>query len=74
MKNLIAPAFIATLLIAGCSDSGSQSSVGSVASTVGGALFDHSGYRSAFVASAVVLLAAALLSLMTSRAQTSRVA
>ena len=43
-------------------------------STAGGALFDRSGYRSTFAASAVVLLVAALLSLMTSRAQTSRVA
>ncbi len=38
-------------------------------STVGGLLFDASGYRSTFVASAAVLLFAALLSLMTARSQ-----
>ncbi len=37
-------------------------------STVGGVLFDSSGYQSTFVASASVLLLAALLSLLTSRA------
>lgn len=37
-------------------------------STVGGVLFDSSGYESTFVASAIVLLLAALLSLLTSRA------
>ena len=41
MKNLIAPAFIATLLIAGCSDSGSQSSVGSVAAEAAAAAADE---------------------------------
>ena len=41
-------------------------------STVGGMLFDHSGYRSTFVASATVLLLAAFLSLMTSRSQAQR--
>jgi predicted MFS family arabinose efflux permease len=38
-------------------------------STVGGLLFDASGYRSTFVASAAVLLFAALLSMMTARSQ-----
>ncbi|MEO6817699.1 MAG: MFS transporter [Edaphobacter sp.] len=36
-------------------------------STVGGLLFDHLGYQSAFVVSAAVLLAAAFLTLLTSR-------
>ena len=39
-------------------------------STLGGLLFDKSGYQSTFVTSAVVLLVAALLALLTSRAQT----
>jgi predicted MFS family arabinose efflux permease len=39
-------------------------------STVGGVLFDHSGYRSTFVASAVMLLVAAVLIAMTSRSET----
>nr|WP_295374719.1 MFS transporter [Pseudoxanthomonas sp.] len=39
-------------------------------STVGGVLFDHSGYRSTFVASAMVLLLGAFVTLLTSRAQT----
>jgi predicted MFS family arabinose efflux permease len=43
-------------------------------STIGGLLFDNSGYRSAFVASAVMLLVAALLSLLTSRSQTPQAA
>ena len=38
-------------------------------STVGGLLFDGSGYRSTFAASAAVLLIAALLTCLTSRAQ-----
>lgn len=38
-------------------------------STVGGLLFDASGYRSTFIASAAVLLAAAFLTFQTSRAQ-----
>ncbi|WP_141452846.1 MFS transporter [Pseudoxanthomonas sp. z9] len=42
-------------------------------STVGGMLFDHSGYRSTFVASAAVLLLGAGLTLLTSRASLSRV-
>ncbi len=37
-------------------------------STVGGILFDTTGYRGAFVASAVVLLAAALLAFLTAKA------
>lgn len=37
-------------------------------STVGGMLFDHSGYRSTFVASATMLLAAVLLAFLTARA------
>ncbi|MBE2321301.1 MFS transporter, partial [Solirubrobacter sp. CPCC 204708] len=41
-------------------------------STIGGLLFDHSGYRSTFLASAAVLLIAALLTLITSRSDTSR--
>lgn len=43
-------------------------------STVGGVLFDHSGYQSTFVASAAVLLFGAFLTLLTSRVQTPRVA
>jgi len=43
-------------------------------STAGGMLFDSSGYRSTFVASAAVLLAGAFLTLLTSRSQTPRVA
>ncbi|TPG75898.1 MFS transporter [Pseudomonas arsenicoxydans] len=43
-------------------------------STVGGLLFDSSGYQSTFVASAAVLLLAALLTVLTSRSKTSRVA
>lgn len=38
-------------------------------STVGGLLFDAAGYRSTFVASAAVLLLAALLAFLTARAQ-----
>lgn len=38
-------------------------------STVGGLLFDSAGYRSTFVASAAVLLFAALLAFLTSRSQ-----
>lgn len=41
-------------------------------STVGGLLFDTSGYRSTFVASATVLLLAAALTFLTSRSQVSR--
>jgi len=36
-------------------------------STVGGLLFDHSGYRSTFIASAVLLAICAVLTLMTAR-------
>ncbi|MGV8960807.1 MAG: MFS transporter [Stenotrophomonas sp.] len=43
-------------------------------STVGGALFDHSGYSSTFVASAAVLLLGAFLSLMTWRSQSPQAA
>lgn len=43
-------------------------------STAGGMFFDSSGYRSTFVASAVVLLLGALLTLLTSRATASQVA
>jgi len=42
-------------------------------STLGGLLFDSSGYRSTFVASAVVLLVAALLTFLASRSQFSRI-
>lgn len=38
-------------------------------STIGGVLFDGSGYRATFVASAVLLVGAAALAFMTSRAQ-----
>ena len=41
-------------------------------STVGGVLFDHSGYQSTFVASAAVLLLGAFLTLLASRSQTLR--
>ncbi|HVF16113.1 MAG TPA: MFS transporter [Steroidobacteraceae bacterium] len=41
-------------------------------STVGGALFDSSGYQSTFVTSAAVLLFGAFLTLLTSRSQMSR--
>ncbi|MBH3343775.1 MFS transporter [Pseudomonas parafulva] len=43
-------------------------------STVGGLLFDATGYRSTFVASAAVLLLAAFLAFTTSRAQTRQAA
>lgn len=43
-------------------------------STVGGLLFDSAGYRSTFVASAVVLLAAAFLAFLTARSQVRRAA
>jgi predicted MFS family arabinose efflux permease len=43
-------------------------------STMGGALFDSSGYQSTFVASAAVLLFGAFLTLRTSRSQTSQAA
>lgn len=42
-----------------------------VGSTLGGVLFDASGYRSTFLASMALLLGAALLAFMTSRSQTS---
>lgn len=41
-------------------------------STVGGVLFDASGYQSTFIASAVVLLIGAFLTFQTSRAQASQ--
>jgi predicted MFS family arabinose efflux permease len=40
-------------------------------STVGGLLFDHSGYRSTFVASAALLVICAVLTAMTARQSTS---
>ncbi|WP_181084053.1 MFS transporter [Stutzerimonas stutzeri] len=43
-------------------------------STVGGLLFDMSGYQSAFVASAVLLLIAAFLTLLTARSQAAKTA
>jgi predicted MFS family arabinose efflux permease len=43
-----------------------------VGSTVGGALFDASGYQSTFIASAVMLLLGAFLTLQTSRSQASQ--
>jgi predicted MFS family arabinose efflux permease len=43
-------------------------------STVGGMLFDASGYRSTFVASAAVLLIAACLTFLTSRSEASEAA
>lgn len=45
-----------------------------VGSTVGGVLFDSSGYQSTFVASAAMLLLAAFLSVMTSRSQAPQAA
>jgi predicted MFS family arabinose efflux permease len=42
-------------------------------STIGGLLFDHTGYQSTFIASAVVLLLAAFLTFLTSRSQAIRV-
>lgn len=38
-------------------------------STMGGSLFDHSGYRATFVASAVLLLLATILTFLTSRSE-----
>ncbi|WP_416047438.1 MFS transporter [Cupriavidus basilensis] len=38
-------------------------------STMGGSLFDHSGYRATFVASAVLLLIATILTFLTSRSE-----
>jgi len=46
----------------------------SLGATVGGLLFDRSGYQSTFVASAAVLLLAAFLTVLTSRAQAPRAA
>lgn len=43
-------------------------------STIGGLLFDMNGYQSTFVASAVLLLIAALLAFLTSRADPARTA
>jgi predicted MFS family arabinose efflux permease len=43
-------------------------------STLGGLLFDASGYRSTFVASAAVLLLAACLTVLTSRSEASQAA
>jgi predicted MFS family arabinose efflux permease len=43
-------------------------------STVGGLLFDHSGYQSTFMASAAMLIISALLTLLTLRADMSRTA
>jgi len=43
-------------------------------STVGGVLFDRSGYQSTFVMSAAVLLLAAFFAFLTSRSQAARVA
>lgn len=43
-------------------------------STIGGLLFDSTGYRSTFVASAAMLLVAALLAVLTSRAQARQAA
>ncbi|MNJ79370.1 hypothetical protein D3C77_773700 [compost metagenome] len=43
-------------------------------STIGGMLFDTSGYRTTFIASGSVLLIAAALTFLTSRAQAPRVA
>lgn len=45
-----------------------------VGSTVGGLLFDSSGYQTTFVASAAVLSVAAWLAFLTSRAEAARVA
>jgi predicted MFS family arabinose efflux permease len=43
-------------------------------STLGGLLFDASGYQSIFVASAAVLLMAAFLTFLTSRSEASHAA
>lgn len=43
-------------------------------STVGGLLFDHHGYQSTFVVSAALLLASAVLTVMTSRGAAARAA
>jgi len=43
-------------------------------STAGGLLFDHSGYQSAFVASAAVLLLTAFLSFKASTSHAPRIA
>jgi predicted MFS family arabinose efflux permease len=43
-------------------------------STVGGLLFDSRGYQSTFVASAAVLVLAAFLTVLTSRAKTPQAA
>ena len=43
-------------------------------STVGGLLFDSTGYRSTFMASAAVLLVAAFLAFLTSRSQVRQLA
>jgi predicted MFS family arabinose efflux permease len=43
-------------------------------STVGGLLFDSSGYQSTFVTSAAVLLLAAFLTFLTSRSQAPQAA
>jgi len=43
-------------------------------STIGGALFDGSGYRTTFVVSAALLLAAAVLAFLTARAERARTA
>ncbi|MCB2255147.1 MFS transporter [Pseudomonas chlororaphis] len=40
-------------------------------STVGGLLFDSSGYRTTFIAAALILLASAVITLLTARAQRS---
>ncbi|QOT75744.1 MFS transporter [Cupriavidus basilensis] len=45
-----------------------------IGSTVGGLLFDSSGYQSTFEASAALLLVAAFLTFLTSRAQAARTA
>jgi len=49
----------------------SSGSAITLCATMGGALFDLSGYRAAFGASTALLLIAGLLALMTSRAATN---
>jgi predicted MFS family arabinose efflux permease len=43
-------------------------------STIGGVLFDASGYRATFAASAALLLIAALLAFLTSRVERAKTA
>jgi predicted MFS family arabinose efflux permease len=59
-----------------CSATSIKLSVPAIAlgSTAGGLLFDSTGYRSTFMASAAVLLFAAFLAFLTSRSQVRQAA